>query len=252
MADCCRTLSLKLAGIGVGVPELVDLGGNVTSAHTLAWRGVKVAAQFRTIAPAVIESDVRAAALGEALFGSGLGSDPVLYLTVGSGISHSLVLDGVPFPGARGNALVSASSPLSTICPACGTHLKPILDEIAAGPALVARYNATSGASHRRAEQVLAAACAGDPQAMDVVRTGGAALGTTLGFLVNVMDPEIVVVGGGLGLAGGLYWDSFVASTRAHIWSDTNRDLPIVRAALGTDAGLVGAAATAWQRFLID
>ncbi len=156
--------------------------------------------------------------------------------------------DGVPFPGARGNALISASSPLSAICTECGAYLEPILDDIAAGPALVARYNATGQANVHRAEEVMAAAASADPLAIEVVRTGGEALGNTLGFLVNVLDPEILIVGGGLGLAGGLYWRSFVSSTRRHIWSDTNRDLPILPAGLGVDSGLIGAATTAWRR----
>jgi glucokinase len=59
-----------------------------------------------------------------------------------------------------------------------------------------------------------------------------------------VLDPEAIIVGGGLGLAGGLYWERFVASTREHIYADNARDLPILRAALGTDAGLIGAAAS--------
>jgi glucokinase len=99
------------------------------------------------------------------------------------------------------------------------------------------------------ARQVLALAAAGDAVAIDVVRAAGEALGVTAGFLVNVLDPELLVVGGGLGLAGGLYWETFLDSTRSHIWSDVNRDLPILPAALGLDAGLIGAAATAWRRF---
>jgi glucokinase len=81
-----------------------------------------------------------------------------------------------------------------------------------------------------------------------VVGSAGAALGVSIGWLVNVLDPEAVIVGGGLGSAGGLYWDSMVASTRAHIWADTSRDLPIVPAALGPDAGMIGAAAAIARR----
>ena len=94
----------------------------------------------------------------------------------------------------------------------------------------------------------MAAVVAGDPVAIEVVRTAGEALGNSVGFLINVLDPEAVVVGGGLGQAGGLYWESFVSSTRAHIWADSSRAIPILPAALGTDAGITGAAATAWQR----
>jgi glucokinase len=239
---------LEMRGIGVGVAELVDLDGHVTSAQTIAWQGLPVQEEFARLAPAVVEADVRAAALAEALFGAGWPFKTFAYVTVGTGISYSLVQDGRPYAGARGNALIFASAPLSTTCTECGAPLQPVLEEIASGPALVARYNSLRPRGVARAEDVVAAAAAGDQAAMDVVRTAGEALGNSVGFLVNVLDPEAVIVGGGLGLAGGLYWRSFVEATRAHIWSDTTRDLPIVPAALGTDAGLIGAAATIWRR----
>ena len=69
-----------------------------------------------------------------------------------------------------------------------------------------------------------------------------------MAFLVNVLDPEMIVVGGGLGMAGGLYWDAFQRSCRAHIFADSSRGLPIVSAKLGTDAGLVGAAAVVFAQ----
>lgn len=238
-----HTRHWNLTGIGIGVPELVDLRGNITSEFSIAWRGVPVQEIFSTLAPTVVESDVRAAALAEAQFGAGRGFDIFLYVTVGSGISSCLVLHGKPYAGARGNALVFASSPLTTTCTSCGTVLNPVLEEIAAGPALVKQYNRVRPDSMARGEQVLDAVRAGDALAIEIVARAGEALGNSVGLLVNVMDPETVVVGGGLGLAGGLYWERFIHSTREHIWSDTNRDLPIVPAALGEDAGVIGSAA---------
>jgi glucokinase len=67
-------------------------------------------------------------------------------------------------------------------------------------------------------------------------------------FLVNVLDPEAVVVGGGLGLAGGAYRDAFVDAVRCHVWAEASRGLPVLPAELGADAGLVGAAAVVWRR----
>jgi glucokinase len=125
--------------------------------------------------------------------------------------------------------------------------LKPILEEIASGPALVARYNAASGQQATRGEEVMAAVARGDRDAVEVVHSAGVALGVSIAWLVNVLDPEAVVIGGGLGSVDGLYWDSLVEATREHIWSDTNRGLPIIHAALGPDAGIIGAAATALQ-----
>jgi glucokinase len=245
-----HTRELEVLGIGLGVAELVDPEGNITSTHTFPWRGVPMQATFARLAPAIVESDVRAAALAEATFGAGRAFSLFAYVTVGTGISYSLVQEGRPYTGARGNALVLASSPLTTICTECGAVLRPVLDEIAAGPALVNYYNQRCPDEPlAQGEAVLAAARAGHAIAVQVVETAGAALGVSVGFLVNVLDPEAIIVGGGLGLAGGLYWDSFVASTRSHIWSDTNQDLPILPAALGVDAGLIGAATAVWQKW---
>jgi glucokinase len=119
----------------------------------------------------------------------------------------------------------------------------PVVEEIAGGPGLVAGYNRRAGADLTRAEQVLAAAERGDVTAAEVVREGARLLGVTLGWLVNTLDPEALIVGGGLGSAAGMYWEALVAATRAHIWADAGRSLPITQTALGADAGIIGAAA---------
>lgn len=240
---------VAVRAVGLAVAELVDADGRITSAQTIAWKGLPVAERLGACAPALVESDVRAAALGEAARGAGRPYRLFVYVTVGTGISSCLVQDGQPFAGARGNALVMASAPLSTVCTNCGTELHPVLEEIASGPAIVARYNALrpGGATHGR--DVLAAAAAGDAAAQRVVETAAVALGSGVAFLANVLDPEAIVVGGGLGLAGGLYWERFVRATREHIWSEATRELPIIPAALGVDAGIIGAALAAWKRF---
>jgi glucokinase len=231
-----------VAGVGVAVCELVDLDGRVTSSHAVAWAGLPVAEAFAPLGPVVVEADVRAHAWAEAAWGAGQGLREFVFVTVGTGISSCLVLAGRPYPGARGNALVLASSPTTTLCPACGNEHWPPLEDYAGGPALVARYNALAGAQAERAEQVLDAAADGDPHARTVVVTAARALGASLGWLVNVLDPQAVIVGGGLGSAGGLYWNTLVASAREHIWAPATRPLPIVPARLGPDAALAGAA----------
>ena len=129
-----------VAGVGVGVPELVDAAGRVTTDAVIAWRGLPVRERFADLAPAAVEADVRAAALAEARLGAGRSFATFAYVTVGTGISSCLVLDGRPYAGARGGALVLASAPLSWPCSICGARSDFVLEEFASGPALAARY----------------------------------------------------------------------------------------------------------------
>lgn len=247
--DWARGEQIEVAGIGAGVAELVDCEGNVTSSCTIDWRDRPVQQRLSEIAPARVESDVRAAAVGEAIFGAGRGHSLFVYITVGTGISYCLVRDAKPFKGAKGNAIVMASSPLSTACTHCGAKLRPVLEEFASGPAIAKRF----AQNHDRkpaetCEEVFRAASNGDKNATEILTSAGEALGVSAAFLVNVLDPEMIVVGGGLGTARGLYWDAFERSCREHIFADNSRGLPIVTATLGVDAGLVGAAAVVFAQ----
>ena len=242
-------LGLWTLGVGVGVPELVDAEGNVTSESVIPWLGVPVADRLSEVAPAVIESDVRAAALAEATFGAGEPFGTFVYVSVGTGISSCLVQDGRPYRGARGNALVLASAPTTSTCPHCGKVFDTVLEEFASGPALAARYNERGRRPVARAEEVVAAARDGDGPAVEVVRSAGEALGSSVGLLINVLDPEAVVVGGGLGTSGGHYWESLVRSARRRVWSDSSKEVAILPAGLGPDAGVAGAALTALRVF---
>jgi len=244
LRDWARQERIDLAGIGAGVAELVDCEGNVTSSCTIKWRGVPVREKLSEVMPAQVESDVRAAALAEAIFGAGRGRGLFAYITVGTGISYCLVQDGRPLKGAKGNAITLSSSPLSTVCTHCGAKLRPVLEEFASGPAIATRFaQVRKSAEIFAAEEVFRAASNGDKDAIEILISAGQALGISAAFLVNVLDPEVMVVGGGLGMAGGLYWDAFLRSCREHIFADNSRDLPIITAKLGTDAGLIGAAA---------
>ena len=88
-------------------------------------------------------------------------------------------------------------------------------------------------------------AAAGEPAAVQIVTTAGAALGAAIGQLVNMLDPEAVVIGGGLGLAEGLYRSALEESLRRQIWSELHRDVPLLSAEMGNDAGFIGAAIAA-------
>jgi glucokinase len=231
--------------VGIGVPELVDAAGHIRSGHLLDWSAIPLAERLGAIAPAVIAADVRAAALAEARHGAGREFDSFAYISIGSGISSTVVQDGVPLVGARGGALVLSSGSLGVPCPECSTWTEFVLEDYASGPALARRYAAASSRVVEGAETVLAAANAGEPSALQIVDSAADALGSSLGWLVNVLDPEASVSGGGLGLARGRFRERLIEATRGHIWNPGARGLPFVSAALGADAGLIGAVLTA-------
>ncbi|MBI4325094.1 MAG: ROK family protein, partial [Chloroflexi bacterium] len=217
--------------IGVGLCELVDPTGRILSRHSVSWQEDKVRRRLAHLGPVTLEADVRAAAQAEAFFGAGRPYRIFLYLTIGTGISSCLMLDRSPYTGARGATGTMASGRLGVLCEQCGHISRQTLEQIASGPALVARFNQLKPGAAAASQDVLAAAEAGNRLAMAVVRSAGESLGSVVGWLVNVLDPEAVIVGGGLGLSEGLYRESFLAATRRHLWSEVHRDLPLLRAA---------------------
>jgi glucokinase len=206
------------AAVGIGLCEFVDLSGRPTSAYTVDWLGLDVDRAFAETGRVRIESDVRAGALAEARFGVARRFASFLYVVVGSGVSHCLVLDGRPHRGARGNAIVTGAPPV----------------EWSVGGLALARR-----AGMESAEQVLS-----DPVHAPLVDAAADELGYALAALVNALDPEAVVIGGGLGLADR-YRQRVAAAARAAIEHGATRELPIIPATLGAQSGVVGAALVA-------
>jgi glucokinase len=233
--------------LGLGVAELVGVDGRVLSSATIAWRDIAVGEEIhaRMGLPVRIEADVRAAAWAESRFGAGRGLGSFLYVTIGTGISACLVVNGAPYPGARGLTGTFASS--RSLVPNDDGKLigGPPLEQFAAGPALAARFAAQQNDRPYAAPDVIALCEAGDEAAKSIVTSAGRAIGAAVAQLVNMLDPEAVVIGGGLGLAGGRYLESLEAALREHVWSEFHCEIPLLPAALGVDAGFIGAAIAA-------
>jgi predicted NBD/HSP70 family sugar kinase len=231
LADC-RALAAELrdgaAAVGIAVCELVDPSGRVCSAETIDWRDVDLLAAPPADPQAAgshpfdwVESDVRAAALAEARFGAGRGEPDLLYVSVGSGISHCLMTAGEPRLGVRGSAIGTGA---------------PLVERWSGGLALARRTG------HASAQEALA-----DPAAADIVGDAAQRLGLALAALVNALDPGAVIIGGGLGLHDG-YRARVEAALRAEVYDPRARELPVLPAGLGPDAPVIGAALAAAAR----
>jgi glucokinase len=244
LCDEARHNEMDPVAIGIGVAELVNKQGQVVSESSIRWKDIAVADEIRagTGIRTYIEADVRAAARAEATLGAGRGLDVFLYITIGTGISSCLVLGGVPYEGAAGLAGTFASSPI--LAPIESGELASTfpLEQYAAGPAIAARMRQCRVGFNGNARDVLALAETDDLQAQAIIMSAAAAVGAAIAHLVNVLDPVAVVLGGGLGLAGGQYGMSLEAGLRACVWSDQHRNLPLLDGNLGPDAGWIGAA----------
>jgi glucokinase len=224
LEDCVALASSLAAGrsvaaVGLAVCELVGVDGRVRSAETVDWREVDLLGAFGGIAARVrVESDVRAAALAEARFGAGTDERDFVYVSVGTGVSHCLMVGGVPRLGVRGAAISTGA---------------PLVEQWSGGLAL-ARFS-----GHASAEDALS-----DPAAAAVVEDAARRLGLAFAMLVNALDPGAVVVGGGLGL-DDRYRGLAVAAMRAAIYDADAREIPVLPAALGADAAVIGAALAA-------
>jgi glucokinase len=234
--------SSPCSAIGIGICELVGLTGHIESGFRVHWQGMPVTERLSALAPVRIDSDVRAAARAEARFGAGRPFRQFLYVNIGTGIASAWVVDGQPFRGANGHAIVMASNTSTHHCPACGHLHDGTLEELAGGEGLAQCYARLSGRAIGGAADIVAAAQAGDPAASTVIDIATAALGSTLATVAGVLDPEALVIGGGLGSAPGPYWTALAVATRSRIWSPATQRLAIVQAELGPDSGLIGAA----------
>lgn len=232
---------------GLAVPGVID-GGIARYATNLGWRDLPLRdlAADRLGLPVALGHDVRTGALAEARFGAARGVKDFLFLPIGTGIAGALFVDGRPYAGASarggeiGHAAVVATG--GERC-ACGQY--GCLEAYASAAAVARRYAARGGTPGLATPDVVALAVAGDPMAGAVWDEAVDALAVALAAYTMVLDPALVVVGGGLAEAG----DALLGPLRERlaarlVW----REPPaVVASALGPSAGRLGAAVLAWR-----
>ncbi|MEC3851258.1 ROK family protein [Paenarthrobacter ureafaciens] len=259
---------LTASGVGVGSAGVIDAAaGTVVSATDaiLGWTGTKLVAGLsaRVGLPVRAVNDVHAHALGEAWLGAAAGTDSSLMVAFGTGVGGSFVLNASPLLGHRfvgGHVGHFASpyavvdgNPLPCVCGGFG-HV----EAVASGPAIHAAYLRFGGPASEAADtrgvfaiaqdNHDAGACSGSGAgtgavvaARAAVGLGAKAAGQALGGLINILDPEVVVVSGGLADAGELWWKPMETALRQELLAPL-ASVPVVRATLGNTAAVVGAA----------
>ncbi len=252
----------RIEAVGVGAAGYIDKGRAVVMfAPNLAWRDLDLKADLeaKLDLPVVVENDANAAAWGEFQFGAGHDVDDLLLVTVGTGVGGGVVLDGSLYRGAFG---VGAEIGHMRVVPdgiLCGCGNYGCLEMYASGSALVRDVRAAARAGSLLAADlveraggdpaaitgplVTEAARAGDPFAIEHLATLGQWLGEGIASLTAVLDPAVVVVGGGVSAADDLLLEPTRRAFAAQLTGRGHRPmLEIRKARLGNRAGLIGAA----------
>jgi len=230
MTATASSIGHRIVGVGVGVPEFVEPDGVLHSSLVIAWEQ-QPRQLFEDLAPTVVESDVRCGAIGESELGAGRGARSMLYVSVGTGISCSLVIDGRPWNGHRGEAISLGEFPVDR---QADKSAMSTLEAFASGGAMARRYKSVNGA-----REVMQLADSGDQRARKIVISSATALGAALAWAVSLVDPQVVVLGGGVGARGG-EWLEIVRDRYSSLGSPGIPRIDLAQ--LGADSGVIGAA----------
>lgn len=197
--------------IGMGVCEFVDNARVIQSSYSVDLKHIDLGRELKSLGEITVGSDVRAGAIAEFRFGAARGSASTFYVSAGTGISSCILLNGVPVMGAHGLAIVLGAPPVEIL---------------ASGRSLDLR---------RRDEKF------SEDQSRDKIKEAGQKTGQVVATLANALDPELIVIGGGLGIS-----EPFFSSLADTVHLLTHEDVPspyrVIPAELGAESGVIGAA----------
>ena len=248
--------ALERAGFPAGMVLAVGvaLAGPVDPAHNRlhdsaileGWMGVDVAAALseRLGAPVHIDNDANLGALAEVTLGAGRRARSAIYLQLSSGVGAGLVVDGQPFRGATGVAGEIGHVTVAENGVQCRCGRRGCLETLVSGPAIVERVRARRGESLPLA-RIIDLARDGDPDCRAAIAEAGRLTGAVLADVCNVLNPEMVVIGGELSPAGELLLEPVREGLLARALPAVSRDLDVVAAELGGRANCLGALALA-------
>jgi len=253
-----------VAGVGIAVPGPTDpYAGVVMKAPNIPdWINIPLRQVMRSRLgrPVFIGNDANLAALGEWKFGAGRGHTDVLYLTISTGIGGGVISGNRLLLGVRGLAAEVGHMQVDPRGPLCGCGQLGHIESFASGTAIAKTAQASLRDGQGEDSQVLKlvdgdisrvtsavvgqAAQAGDGFACDLIAEAGTMLGQAVASMLHAYNPSIVIFGGGVSMLGDLLLEPTRRAVRRYAMSEAYwKDCPLVLAALGDDAGLVGAGA---------
>ncbi|GLX00839.1 ROK family protein [Microtetraspora sp. NBRC 16547] len=231
------------SGVGLAVPGIVTSSMALYSAN-IGWRDVPAEDFVPGGVPARLGHDVRTGGLAESVFGAGRDTADFLFLPIGTGIAGAVVVRGEPYGGAHGWGGEIGHTPVWPSGETCACGQIGCLETYASASAVARRFERRSGRT-ATAKEVVALAVSGDAAAREVFDEAIEALAISLASYTLLLDPSLIVIGGGLGEAGPVLFEPLRERLAARL---AFCEPPELRpAALGVHAGMLGAALLGWQ-----
>ena len=247
-----------VTGIGLCSPGPLDpkTGVVLNPPNVPCWRNYPLAAEVERVfgVPARVDNDANAAGLAEALWGAGVGYTNVFYATLGTGIGTGIVFDRKIYHGRTGSAAEGGHMTIDYHGPQCPCGKRGCIETLASGPNIARRARARLTPTSRivqlagsleqvRSEHVGQAFREGDAVATEVLTETAHLLTVWLGNIVDLLEPDVIVVGGGVAELMSSFFDS-ISKNLPH-WSINQRagEIPLLMARYGADAGIAGAGA---------
>lgn len=248
IAEALGAAGGAVRGVGIASAGPIDLHrGTVSPVNIPSWRGFPLVDRVAAAVPGVsvrLGGDGVCMTLGEHWVGAGKGASSLLGMVVSTGVGGGLVLDGSPYAGRTGNAGHVGHVVVEQHGATCSCGGRGCVETVASGPSMSrwARANGWSAPPGAGAKELADSARAGDEVAVRAFQRGAAALAAMIASVAAVCDLDLVVIGGGVAQSGRLLFDPLRAALPDYAGLEFLAGLGVVRAELGGDAGLVGAA----------
>jgi glucokinase len=239
--------SLRLAGVGIGVPGFILLKkGFITNSNNLPYLEnypVRDAIEKLLGTPIILENDANAAALGEKWMGAGREVDDLVLLTLGTGIGGGIIMGGRVLHGMDGMAAELGHLTVDPFGPPCGCGNLGCLEKLASATAIESMAVLMSLSAHPlTSKEVSELAVKGNAKAQAIFGQMGRALGIALANLINTFNFPLYLLSGGMLPAWDLFWPELETHVKMRSFTYRNSKTRIEAATLGSEAGLIGAA----------